>query len=104
MIDYCCPECGRKLLEAACSSIPVLVEIKCRACKAVVAPVPRGRRPQPHHRTYRCSSCHREQHVERPVNERSYCVVCGTSTLVIIAETPNTHQRPAVEAPAHSTR
>ena len=105
MIDFCCPDCNRKLFEAASASIPVLISIRCKSCRVPVTPVPRGRRAaeRPMHRTYRCTTCRREQHVERPVNERTYCVVCGTTTLIIVAETPAplSHQRPT-EVPAHA--
>ncbi len=85
MIDYGCPHCGRKAFESA-SVIPVLVRWKCKD-HGIVDVVPRHS-PQgvPAQRTYSCSQCQRTQHVEAPKNARSYCVTCGTQTLVIVAE------------------
>ena len=106
MLDYKCPGCGKKLLQAS-AIVPVLLRTHCRRCKAIVVPEPRSQRQQQQpvlHRTYRCSRCKREQHVERPVNHRPpFCVVCGTQSLVVVAETaaPNTAgRREAVTARA----
>lgn len=85
MIEYRCPTDGRLLFKAA-GPLPVVVEAKCGKCKRLVQPV--GRAGTVMQRTYRCETCHRTQHVERPKNERTYCIVCGTPSLVIIAQLP----------------
>lgn len=84
MIDYRCPSCNWKQFEAE-SVVPVLIRIKCRTCRRIVTPV-HGKSPVLH-RTYECSSCHRVQYCERPKNQSAHCVVCGTATLTIVAET-----------------
>lgn len=82
-VDYRCPKCDRKAWESEGIS-PVAQHWKCPRCREVVQPVPRMGLPM--QRTYRCSGCQRTQHVERPRNQQTYCIVCGTQTLVIVAE------------------
>ena len=97
MIDYACPDCSKKAFEAEVP-LTVLVRWKCGRCSMVVTPVRRSpwRQASPMHRTYRCSSCKRLSHVERPTHERTYCVECGTETLETVAELgPPPTQRPA---------
>lgn len=60
------------------------LEIKCKGCGQIVQ-VPVTHRPA-FHVTYECSNCKRRQHVERPVGERTYCIVCGTQTLQRVAD------------------
>lgn len=92
MIEYGCPHCGRRAFDAA-AVLPVMIEWMCKT-HGKVEVVPRhATTTVPAHRTYECSTCHRTQHIERPMNERSYCVTCGTQTLVIVAEVG------AIEAP-----
>jgi len=101
-IELRCPVCGRKAFEAE-GPLPVSVRWKCSrsGCDFIGAPV--SSRKAPLHRTYECSRCHRRQHVERPVSDRTHCIVCGTETLVILAETwpgPEPARSPAsVERP-----
>lgn len=90
MIEYRCPTDGALMCKAD-SPILAHVEWKCRTCKRIVEPVPTfpgQARPAGEvlHRTYRCGECGRAQHVERPVNDRTFCIVCGTRTLTITRE------------------
>lgn len=105
MIEYGCPHCGRRAFDAA-AVLPVMVEWICKTHGKVEVSPRHVTTTVPAHRTLRCTSCLRTQHVERPVNDRTYCVACGTSTLVIIAEIGavevNVPQRP-VEAPVRET-
>ncbi len=84
MIDYRSPCCG-KLQFRADGPVPVAIETKCNKCGEVGQPV--ARLQQPMHRTYECENCHRIQHCERPVQTKTHCIVCGTPTLMITAET-----------------
>lgn len=83
--DLRCPHCHKKAFEAA-GPIPVALRWKCTrsGCGFIGNPVPA--KPLPLQRTYRCSSCHRTQHLEKPVCDRTHCIVCGTQTLVIVSE------------------
>lgn len=82
-LDYRCPtpRCGRKSFVGPAG---VEVELKCQKCKQFVIPVADA--GQVLHRTYECETCRRKQYVELPLNERLWCMVCGTQTLAIIAE------------------
>lgn len=85
MIEYGCPDCGKRAFDAA-SVLPVRVEWICKT-HGKVDVVPRHATVRiPAHRTLECSTCHRVQHVERPKNDKTYCVACGTATLVIVGE------------------
>lgn len=85
MLDYRCPTEGcRKLLFRANGPLVRRIELPCKGCGQIVAP---ERADSPMHRTYRCTGCGRTQHCERPKHDRTYCIVCGTATLVIVAET-----------------
>lgn len=92
MLSYRCPECRRMAFRAR-GEVPVLVEWKCTRCGEIVEPVPerglsRGSGSgRPWHRTYRCANCKRTQHCENPPSERTYCVACGTPSLVIVDST-----------------
>lgn len=98
-IDYRCPGCRRKAFDAA-SPIPGDLLHKCPKCGLVALPVPDAGRPA--HQTLLCERCGRTQHVERPVQERTHCIVCGTRTLVVISETPAAapRARPPATEPA----
>ena len=85
MLDHICPRCGKKAFEAD-GSVPMRIHWKCPRCDFVGPPVPRNHET-PIHQTLRCSKCGRIQHLERPVADRTYCIVCGTPTLAVIAET-----------------
>ena len=84
MIDYRCADCSKLQFRAA-SAVPVMIESKCVRCGALGQPVTRIQ--QPMHRSYECTRCHRTQHCERPVQTKTHCLVCGTPTLIITAET-----------------
>ena len=86
-IDFCCPTCKRIAFQAA-GAMPTEMRWKCTrgGCSFVGVPVPAAEMPL--HRTYMCTTCGRSQSLERPVADRSHCIVCGTATLTIIAETP----------------
>ncbi len=83
MIDYVCPNDGRKFFEAE-APVGVVIKTKCKTCKLIVEPV--GKAGKVWHCTYECERCERKQHVENPKHERAVCVVCGTRTLRIIDE------------------
>lgn len=82
-IEYRCPV-DNKLLFKAAGPIGVAVEITCKGCRQIVTPVAKA--GPVFQRTYRCKKCERVQHVDCPADEQSYCIVCGTKTLVIIDE------------------
>ena len=84
MIDYRSACCGRLQFRAE-GIVPNATETKCGKCGEVGQPVPRY--DQPLHRTYKCDRCQRTQHCERPVQLKTYCIVCGTQSLAIVAET-----------------
>ncbi len=94
MIEYRCPN-DRSLFFKAEGPVGTVVEVKCGSCKQLVRPTPVSGRVL--HRTYECSECGRRQHCERPINDRTYCIICGTASLVIIDEVP---ARAPVAAPA----
>jgi ribosomal protein S27E len=77
-LEYRCPQCGWLAFKAG-AFVRTKIEIKCRGCGGLVEPVPQGR---PRHVEYECTRCLRSMHVENPVSDRVYCVVCGTATLV----------------------
>lgn len=85
MQPYRTPCCGKRVFDG--QLLMGRVEVKCPECGDVVEPEPEsGERPL--HRTYRCTNddCGRTLHVERPRDERSFCVVCGTETLAVVDE------------------
>ncbi len=83
MVDYRCPTqgCGKKFFEGGPG---VVVKAKCRKCKKRVTPV--AQEGSVLTRLYQCTGCRRKQTVDLPINERAYCMVCGTKTLQIIDE------------------
>ena len=103
MIEYRCPNDGKLLFEAE-GPLATVVKTICRGCKQKVTPVAKSGSVL--HRTYECSKCHRTQHCEKPKNDRTYCIVCGTPTLVIVAEVPArpTPQRPSNDPQMTPTR
>jgi len=92
-VEYRCPTqgCTEKFFEAAPG---VVVKAKCRKCKSLV--IPAAVQGAVLHRMYQCSGCKRKQTVDLPTNERTFCMVCGTPSLVIIDEVRiGIGQRPA---------
>lgn len=101
-IDFCCPTCKRIAFQAA-GAMPTDMRWKCTrsGCSFVGLPVPAAEMPL--HRTYMCTTCGRSQSLERPVADRSHCIVCGTKTLTILAETPAPKRAEAYEKPLRGT-
>ena len=85
MIEYRCPTDGALFFKAE-APLATTVQVKCGRCRELVQPV--AREGSVLHRTYECSECGRTQHCEKPKNARSYCIVCGTPSLVITNEVP----------------
>lgn len=96
MIQYGCRDCQKRAFDAA-AIIPVRIEWKCGGCRQIVEaePLHIASRSVPAHRTLRCTGCDRRHFVERPVNNMTYCPVCGTDSVVIEDEIG------AVEQPIH---
>ena len=84
-IEYRCPVSNHLLFKKVGS----VVSIKCR-CGQIVTPIAKS--GTVFQRTYQCSVCERVQQTECPVDEETYCIVCGTKTLETIDEV-----RPVVE-------
>lgn len=82
-IEYRCP-LSNHLLFMASAAVGVMVSIKCRGCGQTVTPVAKS--GTVFQRTYQCSECDRVQQTECPVDEETYCIVCGTRTLETIDE------------------
>ncbi len=104
MIDYRSPCCG-KLQFRADGPVPVAIETKGNKCGEVGQPV--ARLQQPMHRTYECEHCGRIQHCERPVQTKTHCIVCGTPSLKITAETgriESTDSESSIEPSTGATR
>ena len=99
MIEYRCPN-DRALFFKTEGPVGTVVEVKCGSCKQLVQPIPVSGTVL--HRTYECSKCKRRQHCERPKNSRTYCIICGTPSLVIVAEVAAVEAKPfLVGAPVH---
>ena len=81
-IEYRCP-LSNHLLFMASTPVGAVIEIKCR-CGQIVTPIAKS--GPVFQRTYRCSECERIQQTECPVDEETYCIVCGTKTLETIDE------------------
>lgn len=82
--EYRCPREGcSSLLFKADDHVAATVEVKCHGCGGLVEPTHERR---PLIRRYRCTNCQREQTVERPKNEKTHCLVCGTPSLAIVGE------------------
>jgi hypothetical protein len=92
--DFRCPECRKKLFDGETPPAADM-RMKCTrsGCGFIGVPVADG--AQPWHRTYCCTTCKRQQNVERPVDAKTLCMVCGTHTLVITAETGSRTSAPA---------
>lgn len=84
-LDYRCPKCSALMFRAD-GAVPVRIEVMCKRCKQVVEPQSLD---TSWHVTFECTNCHRRQHCERPKHERSYCIVCGTHSLKIVAQKPS---------------
>lgn len=83
MIEYRCATDGYKFFEAE-APVGVLIRSKCKRCRQTVTPVAVS--GPVFQRTYRCSECNRVQQTECPVDQETYCIVCGTRTLETIDE------------------
>lgn len=97
-MDYSCGRCGRTIVKTA-GPIQVKATARCPRCREIVE-LRALDAEEILHATYRCTGCEREQRVERPVEDRRYCIVCGTESLERISTTPRSRQEEAKQARA----
>ena len=83
MIAYRCP-LSDHLLFMASAPVGAVVQIKCKGCGQIVTPIAKS--GPVFQRTYKCTECERVQQTECPVDQETYCIVCGTKTLETIDE------------------